>query len=214
MMRKRNRLLTLLSPVIFCIVTSTSLWAQDHKHPPIGPSSKPDGQQSATLSSMAISVADLEQLALQHNPTLAQAALQVEAARGKAYHAADQSPLEPADLAGRDSVTLPALRFVCHPSVSVVCSIHPVVTIWAMNAGEAELAPIEKWEAEDALVVRPHLTVQIQRLPPGGAKFLTTLMSGATLGAAVEAAFGAASEFDLATNLAGVLQSGALTAIA
>ena len=140
--------------------------------------------------------------------------MRLEAARGKAYHAADQAPLEPANLAGLDSDALAALRFVFHPSVAVICSIHPVVTIWAMNAGEAELSPIEDWTGEDALVVRPHLTVQIQRLPAGGAKFLTTLMSGATLAAAVEFALGAAPEFDLATNLAGILQSGALTAIA
>src|SRR5260370_36383105 len=34
-----------------------------------------------------LALADLEHLALQHNPTLAQAALQVEAARGKALQA-------------------------------------------------------------------------------------------------------------------------------
>jgi hypothetical protein len=140
--------------------------------------------------------------------------LRLEAARGRAYHAADQTPLEPTSLAALDSAALAALRFVFHSSVSVICSVHPVVTIWAMNAGEAELSPIETWEGEDALVVRPHLTVQVQRLPAGGGKFLTALMSGATLAVAVEVALDAAPEFDLAANLAGVLQSGALTAIA
>jgi hypothetical protein len=139
--------------------------------------------------------------------------LRLEAARGRAYHAADQTPLDPAGLAAIDSDALAALRFVFHPSVSVICSVHPVVTIWAMNAGEAELSPIETWSGEDALIVRPHLTVQVQRLPAGGANFLTALMSGATLAAAVEVALDAASEFDLAANLAGVLQSGALTAV-
>jgi cobalt-zinc-cadmium efflux system outer membrane protein len=38
-------------------------------------------------TSASLTLADLEQIALQHNPTLAQAALQVEAARGKALQA-------------------------------------------------------------------------------------------------------------------------------
>ena len=37
---------------------------------------------------------------------------------------------------------------------------YPVVTIWAMNSGERDLAPIENWSAEDALIVRPHLEVE------------------------------------------------------
>src|SRR5712691_6747721 len=77
---------TLLSSVIFGIFASTSLFAQEHKHSPAAPGGKPESQHTAP-SATAISVADLEQLALQHNPTLAQAALQVEAARGKALQA-------------------------------------------------------------------------------------------------------------------------------
>jgi Putative DNA-binding domain len=140
--------------------------------------------------------------------------IRLEAARGKAYHAADQAPLEASALAGIDSELLAGLRFTFHPSASIVCSIHPIMTIWAMNSGEMKLSPIEPWLGEDALVVRPHLTVQLQRLPPGGAKFLTALMSGATLADAAEIALGTASEFYLTANLAGILQIGALTALA
>jgi hypothetical protein len=140
--------------------------------------------------------------------------IRLEAARGRAYHAADQSPLELAALASLDGDALAALRFVFHPSVSVIGSIHPIVTIWAMNAGEIDLSPIEPWQDEDALVVRPHLTVTVHRLPAGGVRFLTTLMSGATLAAAAEVALSAAPKFDLTANLAGIVQSGALTGIA
>jgi len=140
--------------------------------------------------------------------------IRLEAARDRAYHAADQSPLELAALARLDGDALAALRFVFHPSVSVISSIHPIVTIWAMNAGEIELSPIETWQGEDALVARPHLTVAVHLLPAGGSKFLTALMSGATLAAAAEVALSAAPKFDLTANLAGMLQSGALTAIA
>jgi hypothetical protein len=86
------------------------------------------------------------------------------------------------------------------------------VTIWAVNLAETELSPIERWLGEDALIVRPHLSVAVRRLSAGGAKFLTAL-SGATLAAAA-IALGAAPEFDLAANLPDPLQSGALTATA
>jgi hypothetical protein len=140
--------------------------------------------------------------------------IRLEAARSRAYHAADQSPLAASALAGFNNELLSDLRFTFHPSASIVCSIHPIVTIWAMNSGEMELSPIEPWLGEDALVVRPYLTVHLQRLPPGGAGFLNALLSGATLGDAAEIALGAVPEFDLAANLAGILQSGALTALA
>ena len=139
--------------------------------------------------------------------------VRLEAARGKAYHAADLPPLDPAILAEFDADTLPTIALAFHPSVSVVRSVHPIVTIWSMNTGEMELSPIETWIGEDALVTRPHLTVLVQRLPPGGATFLTALMSGATLAAAVEAAQTSTDIFDLVINLAGLLQSGAVTTI-
>jgi hypothetical protein len=139
--------------------------------------------------------------------------IRLEAARGKAYHAADLPPLDPAILADFDADTLPAITLAFHPSVSVVRSIHPIVTIWAMNAGEIELSPIEPWIGEDALVARPHLKVLVQRLPLGGAEFLTALMSGATLAAALEAVLAKADGFDLVANVAGLLRCGAIADI-
>src|SRR6266404_909425 len=84
MFRATNCVPTSFCSVIFCIFASTALGAQDHKHAPVAPSGNTDTKAPAPA---AISLADLEQLALQHNPTLAQAALQVEAARGKALQA-------------------------------------------------------------------------------------------------------------------------------
>ncbi|WP_029350914.1 DNA-binding domain-containing protein [Bosea sp. 117] len=137
----------------------------------------------------------------------------LEAARGRAYHAADVIPLEPAKLAGIAPDLLGATTLLPHPSMSVLRSPHPVVTIWAMNAGEAEPEPILDWNGEDALVVRPRMTVEVHRLGPGGATFLTTLAQGATLGEAMLAAAADDDNFDLAANLALVLASGAFTAI-
>lgn len=139
--------------------------------------------------------------------------IRLEAARGHAYHAADHAPLDPAVLAAVPPEDLASVVFEPHPSLGIVRSVHPVVTIWAMNAGDLPLAPIENWVAEDALIARPQMTVNVQTLPPGGAVFMAALMTGATLGAAFEAALAETDAFDLSANLAGILQSGAFSAI-
>jgi hypothetical protein len=137
----------------------------------------------------------------------------LEAARGRAYHAADAAPLDPITLAELAPERLADLQFIAHPSMSVVQSNHPIVTIWAMNSGEMPLAPIEDWRGEDALVIRPQLNVEVHRLPAGGATFLTALAFAEPLTAAVEAAMQETEDFDLSANLAGALQAGAFTAI-
>jgi Putative DNA-binding domain len=139
--------------------------------------------------------------------------IRLENARARAYHAADATPLAPEKIAAVQAERLGDLIVDAHPAVSVMRSAYPVVTIWAMNAGEAELGPIDDWTGEDALVVRPHLSVLIHRLPPGGATFLERLVAKGSLGSAVEAAMNEARDFDLAANLAGLLGSGVVIGI-
>ncbi|NTF70092.1 DUF2063 domain-containing protein [Agrobacterium rhizogenes] len=139
--------------------------------------------------------------------------IRLEAARGKAYHAADAAPLDPVLLAAIEPERLASLVFVLHPTASILRSPFPMVTIWAMNAGEMELRPIDNWSGEDALVVRPEMMVEIHRLPAGGAVFLEVLAGRADLATAVEAAVAIAPDFDLSANLAGALAAGAFTTI-
>ncbi|QFY63189.1 DUF2063 domain-containing protein (plasmid) [Rhizobium grahamii] len=137
--------------------------------------------------------------------------IRLEAARGKAYHAADAAPLAADRLATLREEQLASLVFIRHPSASVIRSAHPAVTIWAMNAGQMPFAPIEDWRGEDALVIRPEMIVEVHRLPPGGAQFLDALFSGASFAAAAGEALAAAPEFDLSANLAAALQAGVFT---
>ena len=74
-----------------------------------------------------------------------------------------------------------------------------------MNSGERPLAAIEDWDGEDALVIRPHLDVEVRLLPPGGAAFLLALASGRPLAEAAEAALANHAGFDLTGNLAGII---------
>ncbi|HEV1999394.1 MAG TPA: DNA-binding domain-containing protein [Xanthobacteraceae bacterium] len=140
-------------------------------------------------------------------PYLADVA-RLEAARTRAYHAANAEPVDPNLLRNIAAEALGGMRFVLHPSVEAVRSHHPIVTIWAMNAGEAKLGPIEDWRPEDALIARPRLEVEVRSLPAGGAAFLAVLLTGGTLAEAVEAAAAEDADFDLAANLAGLIGAG------
>ncbi len=126
----------------------------------------------------------------------------LEAARTRAYHAADANPLTAAALSSVPQSALAGLRFALHPAVEIVASHYPIVTIWAMNSGEMDLAPITDWHGEDALVSRQGLDVVVRRLPAGAKTFLESLAAGHPLGAAAAAALADDQGFDLAANLA------------
>jgi hypothetical protein len=128
----------------------------------------------------------------------------LEASRTRAYHAADAALLDTRMLERIRPEGLATLRFAFHPAVAIIASPHPIVTIWAMNVGDIPLAPIENWRGEDALVTRPSFDVEVRRLPPGAAVFLSRLAQGEFLANAAAAAFEAAPQFDLAANLAGL----------
>jgi Putative DNA-binding domain len=134
-------------------------------------------------------------------PYLADVA-RLEVARTRAYHAADADPLTLAALHRIAPEVLADLRFILHPSLEIVASDYPIVTIWAMNTGEMELAPIADWHGEDALVSRPGFAIEVRRLPPGAKTFLQNLAAGDPLGAAAASALATNASFDLAANLA------------
>ena len=131
----------------------------------------------------------------------------------EAYHAADAEPLPLETLqASADKVEQATLKL--HPSLGVVRSDYPLVTIWqlAMREGEDEPARLPA-DCEDALVVRPALAVEVRRLPQGGAVFVLAVQRGDTLQAAASAALTEAPDFDLEANLAGLISSGAVVGI-
>ncbi len=174
------------------------------QHPPTSPVITLYGDDFADFLDVFPACADL--------PYLGDLA-RLEAGRTRAYHAADMVPLGEAILASLTPDTLATLRVALHPAVSVITSPHPIVTIWAMNVGDMKLAPIEDWHSEDALIARPAFDVEVRRLPPGGAVFLTKLSQSECLADAAVAALAAAPDFDLSINLAGLFSCGLLVGI-
>jgi hypothetical protein len=130
-----------------------------------------------------------------------------------AYHAADAAPL-PLEALAEAVGDAASATLTLHPSLHVVRSVYPVITIWHLAAREGEDEPARlPADGEDALVVRPKLDVEVRRLPAGGAAFVLALKSGACLEQAAEQAAQEVAGFDLEANLAGLVVSGAIVGV-
>lgn len=131
----------------------------------------------------------------------------------EAYHAEDADPLPPTALSGVAEAELPGLTFTLHPSLRLVSSRWPALTVWRMNVSDVPTTPVDFSVPEDALIVRPGAEVEVRIVPPGGAAFVTALAEGRTLLSAAETAQAADARFDLAGNIAGLFAAGALCRI-
>jgi Putative DNA-binding domain len=123
---------------------------------------------------------------------------ELELARGKARVAAQARPVA-ARVFHQPVERLARSRVVLHPSVFLVASRFPIVTIWENNRSNGEGAMIARWRAERALVSRPFLKVEVRRLAPGGYAFIHALSLGETVASA--ATIAAAADFDLDCGL-------------
>ena len=128
-----------------------------------------------------------------------------------AYHAREVEAL-PAQAFALDAGELETVRFVFHPSASLLEAQWPVGFIWQQlkNGGvTTEVAPA----AEALLLWRPEADVLVQRLAPGRAAFLRKLINGASLAAAVEATLALHSGFDLQSELQALIGASLITRI-
>lgn len=140
-------------------------------------------------------------------PYLADVA-RIELARGRAYHAADRAPIDPARLAGADPRRL---RLGLHPSVQMLRSDHPAVAIWAAQQPGARAAPIPAAPQTALILRRPDHEVPVIALSPGDAGMIAALAAGRPLLAAAETAWAEAPGHDPNPLLLHLMQSGALT---
>jgi hypothetical protein len=143
----------------------------------------------------------------------------LEWARLRAYHAEDRETL-PIDALGRrlDAKSAGAanpgdLRFSLHPSLALLRSRWPILSLWAASTGQAASEDVDMKVSEAALVIRPALTVETRQLPTPSFAFMSALMKGETLEQAAAAAVEADAEFDLTTQLQALFALGAVVAI-
>jgi hypothetical protein len=133
----------------------------------------------------------------------------LEWAREEACHAADAPPLDPASLAAIPQERYPELRFVPHPSLRLVASAGPVFSLW--RALTTDAAPPPDAGPEQALVVRPDVTVTTRAIAAADLLLVQALVDGLPLAEAAEQAQAAYPAFDLQGALAQHLTGGTFT---
>lgn len=143
-------------------------------------------------------------------PYLADVA-RIERAWTEAYHSAEASPISPSAFSEIDLNLLPDISLVLHPSVRIVRSRFPALTIWQMNVDGGVPGPVDLAAGgENALVVRPEADVEIRSIPNGSPEFIHALASRRPVLAAFEEAMAANPSFDLSANLSDLIQVGAV----
>ena len=141
----------------------------------------------------------------------------LEWARLCAFHAADAPPVTAQALTARlqapEALARTPLRL--HPSVAVVCSAHPVVSLWQAHqrddAGrDQQLAALDLGQPEAALVFRDAADDAIVLpLRPADAELAAAIAGGQSLGAAQ----GSHPQADLVQVLTPLLQHGLVTGV-
>jgi hypothetical protein len=91
---------------------------------------------------------------------------------------------------------LPDLRVRLHPSVTLLESRCPVVSIWEANRNDNDNV-IGRWAPECALVARPHLQVEVRPVSPGACAFMSALAQGRSVGSAIAHGMANTPGFDL-----------------
>jgi len=134
----------------------------------------------------------------------------IEHAWTEAYHAPEAAPLTAEILAEIPNDSVAKARFTVHPSLRVVSSRFPALTIWRMNVGDGVPGPVGcESGREAALVIRPQAEVEVHAIPLGGTEFLLALAGGKTLIDATQSAVNADPYFDLSGNIAALIGAGA-----
>ena len=134
----------------------------------------------------------------------------LERAWVEAYHAAEMPSLAPERLAADiPPDRLGDIVLELHPSLHLLRSPYPVVTIWQMNVPGGTPAPLDVYNGEDALVVRPGAEVEVRALPgEGEAEFLAALKQARTVSDAAIEALRVNPKFNLVGSLSGLLSVG------
>lgn len=145
-------------------------------------------------------------------PYLADVA-RLERLRVRAYHAADESPLDRQAVIDclQHQSAVGELRLGLHPCVATLNSAYAVVALWAAHQTTESLTTLNPLHAQSALVLRYGLEVEVFSIDSGAVAFINSLNNGWPLEMALAYALDACAEFDLHQCLALLIDHGAIT---
>ena len=138
----------------------------------------------------------------------------LEWAWSRAYHAADATPTGIENLAAIPEDSIEGTRLQFHPSIRLLQSPWPIVSIWQAHQGQdphGKLVPLPD-QGEQAMIGRRGLNVEVRALDPVSFTFIKALHDGQTLGEASTLALGAGPQ-DLSTPIAALFESRAVVGV-
>lgn len=131
----------------------------------------------------------------------------LELALRESYHAADETPLDSARLGKIAPETLNKTSITFASSVRLIQSDWPIVSIWAFNMRDGTKPQMR---AETALILRSQFDPEPHSLNPAATASVKALMSGASLGDALEAGAAIHAAYDIGPLLGLLLSQNAL----
>lgn len=146
--------------------------------------------------------------------------MRLERLHVRVARAADAAPLDLAAFQGllSDPSRLLESRIQLHPACGWLRSSHPVAALWQAHPAGADvdsdaLAAIDLTHAQDVLVARPDLDIQVAVLPHGALEMFDALRAGATLGCAFARAHANTAELAPAVLFTLMLRHGLAVAL-
>lgn len=129
------------------------------------------------------------------------------------YFAEDAAPFDAAALADMEPEAIARMTFEAHPAARAVAGAYPVHSLWQADS----LSEVEE-TGYQVLVARPSVHVTAEPVGAGEYVLFAALSNGEALGAAANAAAGAAEEagdtFDVQAAFAALIQRGVFAASA
>lgn len=132
----------------------------------------------------------------------------------QSYHAEDLSAVTAEQMVGIPQEEFSDLQFQLHPSVEILQSQFPILTIWQAHQPGGEPASVNLEQGgETVLVLREGLRVKLHAVTGGAHAFVDALGAQQDLGAAAEAALQAQADFDLSYILHLLLSGGGIARV-
>jgi Putative DNA-binding domain len=127
----------------------------------------------------------------------------------EAYHAPEAVPVELSQLEAVPPSEIPVLQLGLHPSVRLVRSKYPALTIWKTNIDGGIPVPVDlQAGSEDVLISRPHADVEIRSISRSAFAFVQAIANQSTILRAAEIALDSDPKFLLSNALAVLFRAG------
>ena len=131
-----------------------------------------------------------------------------------AYRAQDASPSSMEKILAAAGDDPSALCLTLHPSLKLIKSDYPVVSIWRRHKEDAASNSIKEAKGECALIVRPYLDVLVHDISHGLYTAIQFLSEGGTIENAFERALSIDANFNPQDAFGTIFNTGVITNIA